>query len=49
MALSRRLRLSLHGALVVVATEIMAMAITVVAIATQEVALPRQGNAMLKK
>ena len=47
MALSCRLHLSLHGTLVVVATEMMAMAITVVATATQEVALPRQGNVML--
>ena len=41
MALSRGLRPSLRGALMVVATEGMAMAI-----ATREVALPRRGDKM---
>jgi len=41
MVLSRGLHPSLHGALMVVATEAMVMAI-----ATQEVALPRWGDKM---
>ena len=50
MALSHRLRPSLHGALVAVATVAMAMVAIAAAVVTvmQEVALLRWGNVMLK-
>jgi len=47
MALSHGVRPSLDGALVVVATETVTMAMA--ATATREVALPRRGDAMPKK
>jgi len=47
MAPSCGLHPSLHGALVVVATEAIAIAITAAVTATREVALPRRGNVMV--